>query len=357
MEAVEFAIVGGGWRAEFFLGVGQALPQLFTVSGIVVRDAARASLLRQKWGVRTYGTLDELVARAHSTFVVVSVAEPSAPGVIRELVARGMPVLAETPPAPDLEGLNELYHLTMRGARIQVAEQYAFQPLHAARIAVAQSGKLGVVSQAQVSVTQDYHAMSLIRKLLGIQFEDAVIRAQHFLSPVIAGPTRQGPPAEEKTVAVPQVIAQLDFGNKLAVYDYTNDQHRSWIRSSRVLVRGERGEIHDTRVRYLRDFATPITTDLLRQDAGQEGNLEGYFHTGILLGDEWVYRNPFAPARLNDDEIAVATCLTGMAAYVAGGPPVYDLAEAAQDHYLGLMVHRAVETGEPVRTTRQTWAR
>ncbi len=356
MRITEVGIVGGGWRAEFFLQVIRELPDLFRVSGVVVRDASRASLLGQTWGVATYGTVEELVKRTTPGFVVVSVAKPAAPAVIRELVAHGLPILAETPPAPDLDGLKELYRLTLDGAHIQVAEQYAFQPLHAARIAVAQSGRLGSVSQAQVSVTQDYHAMSLIRRLLGLQFEDAVIRAQRFLSPIVAGPTRQGPPTEEKTVVVPQIIAQLDFGDKLGIYDYANDQHRSWVRSSRVLVRGDRGEIHDTRVRYLRDFITPITLDLLRQDAGQEGNLEGYFHKGILLGDDWVYRNPFAPARLNDDEIAVATSLADMAAYVQGGPPVYSLAEAAQDHYLGLMVHQAIESGQPMRTTRQIWA-
>ena len=356
MRTIEVGIVGGGWRAEFFLRVMRELRELFRVSGVVVRDAGRASRLGHKWGVATYGAIEEMVKRTAPDFVVVSVSKPSAPTVIRELVAHGLPVLAETPPAPDVAGLSELYRLTLNGARIQVAEQYAFQPLHAARIAVAQSGKLGALSQAQVSVTQDYHAMSLIRRLLGLQFQDAVIRAQRFLSPVIAGPTREGPPQEEKTIGVPQIIAQLDFGDKLGVYDYANDQHRSWVRSSRVLVRGDRGEIHDTRVRYLQDFATPITADLVRQDAGQDGNLEGYFHKGILLGDDWVYRNPFAPARLNDDEIAVATSLAGMAAYVQSGPPVYGLAEAAQDHYLGLMVQQAVESGETVRTTRQIWA-
>ena len=49
------------------------------------------------------------------------------------------------------------------------------------------------------------------------------------------------------------------------------------------------------------------------------------YHEGITLGDEWVYRNPFVPARLTDDEIAVATCLERMVAYVEGGP-AFDVA-------------------------------
>jgi hypothetical protein len=86
-----------------------------------------------------------------------------------------------------------------------------------------------------------------------------------------------------------------------------------------------------------------------------EGNLEGYYHKGIVAGGEWVYRNPFAPGRLTDDEIAVATCLDKMAAYAAGGPSFYGLPEASQDHYLGLLIDRAVQSGEAVTTERQPW--
>jgi len=94
----------------------------------------------------------------------------------------------------------------------------------------------------------------------------------------------------------------------------------------------------------------------MRSDAGRDGNLEGQYHKGILAGAEWVYRNPFAPARLTDDEIAVATCLAGMADYVQGGEEFYSLAEAAQDRYLDIMIARAVESGQKVTATRQVWS-
>jgi hypothetical protein len=69
-----------------------------------------------------------------------------------------------------------------------------------------------------------------------------------------------------------------------------------------------------------------------------------------------VYTNPVMPGRLFDDEIAIADCLLRMSAYVAGGPAFYSLAEASQDHYLSLLIHEAVTTGKPVRSTRQAWA-
>jgi hypothetical protein len=102
-------------------------------------------------------------------------------------------------------------------------------------------------------------------------------------------------------------------------------------------------------VRALRDAVTPVTLELSRRDTGHDGNLEGLYHVGITLGDEWVYRNPFVPARLTDDEIAVATCLERMVAYIGGGAPFCSLAEAAWDEELGLRMAEACASGQPVR--------
>ncbi|MCB0110524.1 MAG: hypothetical protein KDE53_31600, partial [Caldilineaceae bacterium] len=118
----------------------------------------------------------------------------------------------------------------------------------------------------------------------------------------------------------------------------------------------ERGEINNTTVRYLQDHRTPVELELRRMNAGQDGNLEGYYFKGLLLGDEWIVRNPFAPARLADDEIAIAHCMQQMMAYINGGPGYCSLAQGSQDHYLSLMINRAVESGEAVRCVRQAWA-
>jgi predicted dehydrogenase len=355
MEPIRFAIVGGGWRALFYLRIARALPERFAVTGLLARDAAKGAALEAKWSVATCRTLDELLA-SKPAFVVTSVPWPINPGLLRELADRGVPALSETPPAPDLEGLIALHDLTRGGARLQVAEQYQFQPLHAARIALARSGKLGTVTQAQVSVCHGYHGLNLLRQLLGVQFEAATIRARNFASPLVEGPGRDGPPAAESVRPSGQKIAWLDFGDKLGVFDFSGDQYFSWVRSPRVLVRGERGEINNHTVRYLQDFQTPITLELLRHDAGHDGNLEGYYHKGITAGAEWVYVNPVAPGSLADDEIAIADCLVRMAEYVDGGPGFCSLAEASQDHYLGMMVDRAAAEGVEVRALPQVWA-
>jgi hypothetical protein len=214
---------------------------------------------------------------------------------------------------------------------------------------------LGEIHEAQISVAHGYHGVSLIRKFLKIGFENAAIRALRFKSPIVAGPTRTGPPTEEQKIVTAQVIASLEFEGKIAVFDFVEDQYFSWIRSHRVLVRGDRGEINNLDVRYLIHFGAPMEINLKRIDAGQTGNLEGYHHKGYVGGDAWWYRNSFAPARLSDDEIAIATCLESMVRYLETGEAFYGLAEASQDHYLSILIDRAVETGNAVKSSTQIW--
>ena len=354
---VRFAMVGGGWRAGFFLRVAEQLPARFQVTGLLVRDAERRERLQQRWGVRAVGTVDELLTGTDPDFAVVSVTRASAPTVIAEVTSYGLPVLTETPPGADVDALVALHALERAGARIQVAEQYHLQPLLSAQLQLARSGALGRVSFAHASVAHDYHGISLLRRALGIGFEDAVIRGREFRSALVAGPDRNGDPVAERSVEAVQTIAEIDFGDRLGVYDFSTEQYFSWIRTRELLIRGDRGEVRGPDVRYLQDVQTPVQTEITRMSAGVDGNHEGMFLRGLLLGERWLYRNPYLPARLNDDELAVAACLSGMHSYARGGPGFYSLAEASQDHYLQLMVRRAVSSGETITTSPQPWAR
>ncbi|GCE30063.1 hypothetical protein KDA_55470 [Dictyobacter alpinus] len=355
MKPVVFGIIGGGWRTQFFLRVARELPEHFRVSGVVVRDSEKGQRMEAEWDVATYRTLDALLNAGQVDFMVVSVPWSVTPPMLHALAERGVPVLAETPPAPDLEGLQALHTLTEQGAKIQVAEQYQFQPMHAARRTVASSGKLGTVTQVRLSVAHGYHGVSLLRMLLGVTDALPTISAYTFTAPLIDGPDRDLKLEQQQVIQATYTTALLDFGEKLGVYDFCGSQYFSWILSPQFLVRGERGEIHDTTVRYLEDVHTPITYELIRQDTGQNGNLEGLYHKGILGGAQWLYRNPFPHARLSDDEIAVATCLDKMAQYVAGGPAFYTLAEASQDHYLSILINQAAQTKQPVQAQPQVW--
>ena len=356
MDGFEFAVVGAGWRTDFFLRVAAALPQM-KLCGVVARSETRAKEIQSDWAVPCYASIADLMQNTRPSFVISSVSAEAMPAVCVELAGHAVPILAETPPATDLEGLKNLYQqISKLGARVQVAEQYWAQPLHAARQNVVDSGVLGPINQVDLSVCHGYHAMSLIRRLLGIDFESARIRGERFTSRVIAGPDRSGPPSEERVVDVETEFASLDFGGRLGRYQFCLPQYRSSIRGQRVCIRGERGEIIDDRVTYLKDQVTPISAQLLRHEAGRNGNLEGLHLKAIQFEGGWVYRNPTIPARLTDEEIAVAQCLFDMQRYVEMGRPFYSLEEASQDQYLALACTKAIETGETIQTEAQIWA-
>ncbi|MFX3635349.1 MAG: Gfo/Idh/MocA family protein [Candidatus Pristimantibacillus sp.] len=357
MNPLSIGIVGGGWRAEFYIRIAQALPNICRIQAMVIRNEDKGEEIEKRWGIRTFRTIANMAAATDIDFAVVSVPRSVAPAIIAELVEHNIPALAETPPAADLQSLISLHESLPVDAKVQVAEQYLFQPMHAARIALVRSGKLGKISHAQVSAAHDYHGVSLIRQLLGIKFEDAVISGQRYSAPIVEGPGRQGDPSAERMRTSQQSIVTLRFGDKLAVYDFTGEQYFSWIRRNRMVVRGSHGEIVDQSAAYLLDYETPIYTELRRVDTGHNGNLEGYYHRGIIAGEEWVYRNPFQLARLSDDEIAIATALVKMGEYVKGGPSFYSLAEASQDHYLALMMEQAINEGKEVVTSHQIWTR
>lgn len=355
---ISFSIIGGAsFRAQYYLRIAHALPEQFRVCGLVVRDEKKGLYLEQKWNVSTYRTLNLLLENEKPDFVVVSVSGISCPDYLLQLGDLGIPALAETPPAPSIEELVTLHEqLTCKGAKVQVAEQYHLHPIQQARLSLIQSGRLGNISQATVSISHFYHGVSLIRKMLGIGYEDSNIRGMRFSAPIAVGPDRSGPPKEEKMIMVERDLAWLEFDGKLGIYDFTKDQHRSWIRSNHLSVRGDRGEIFDNRLTLLTDYSTPVSLDLKRINRGEEENQEGYYLDGITAGEQWIYRNPFIPARLYDDEIAIASCLRKMAEYISGGPSFYSLPEASQDQYLGLMMEKAIISSEIVRTIRQPWA-
>lgn len=312
--------------------------------------------METQWGVATYRSLEQLLAKEKPDFVVVSVSWSECAEYLIRLAELGIPALSETPPAPDLRGLELLYEkLTLNHAKVQVAEQYPFYPHQEARLALIRSGRLGRITETTVSISHLYHAVSLMRKMLGVTFEEVNIRAMRFESQWVNGPTRSGPPTTDNRIPMQRDLAWLDFGDRLGIYDFTQNQHRSWVRSNHLSVRGERGEIFDNRILIQQEDCTPLQLELKRLNRGELENAEGYYLKGIICGERWVYENPFAPARLYDDEIAIATCLQRMADYTFGGPSFYSLEEASQDHYLGMMIEKAIETGETITAGRRIW--
>lgn len=353
---VRFGLIGWGWRAEFFARAAAALPDRLALAGVVTRDEARARAVREGFATPVYGDVSSLLAAERLAFVVVSVPPAIAAQHLATLARANMAVLCETPPAADLEGLRAVCELARRGARIQVAEQYPFQPLHAARIALTDAGVIGGASMASISFSHGYHAFAVMRRHLHVAGEAAVIRAARLVSMSENGNTRAGPREHAELVDNERITATLEWEHALGLYDFEQNQHRSYVRVPHVAIRGANGEIADDRVRLVHGLDEIRTVHLERVVAGQDGDLSGHELMGITGLEGWAWRNPFMGARLADDEIAVAECLVRMAAHVEGADGFYNVADGAQDHYLWLLLQQAAASGETLRSEVQPWA-
>ncbi|WP_432565451.1 Gfo/Idh/MocA family oxidoreductase [Kineococcus sp. SYSU DK003] len=350
------ALTGGGYRAGLLLDLLRRLPGQFEVTGVLARSDATAAAVARR-GLDVHRDVAGLL-RARPDVVVVSVPASAAPGLVLDLLERGAAVVTETPPAADLDALRALWNAAGPARRVQVAEQYLLFPHNAARAEVVRRGLLGEATSVQVSSTQLYHATSMVRGLLGVGARPARVVATATTAPLADPITRAG--WTGSTGPRPQVttIATLDFGDgRSALYDFTQTQTRNPLRTRRMVVRGSSGELVDDRLVRLTGPTTVVTSSIERRQTGLQQDVQGFDLDHLALDGQVLFRNPYPGARLNDEEIAVATLLQRAAAWARGdGPPPYPLAEAAQDHLLGLAIASSVTTGGPVVTTREAWA-
>jgi len=354
---VKYVLVGYGWRAPFFLQPAQQFKDKFQVTGVVARSAERGAEVTERWGVPTWRTLEEAVAADRPDFIISSVSWDASPLFTRKAVELGIPILSETPPAPDLATLTALWDDVGATGLVQVAEQYPFYPGHQARRAVIDSGAIGEVNEVEVSSTHMYHAMAVIRQMLNVGHESARITAVASTHPLadplgVPGWSDDMTPKPAKTT---RAILEFESG-KVGTYDFTDNQWWNPLRQDRIAIRGSLGEIADLRVTSLTAPRSIVTRTLERRQTGHELNLEGNDLDHISVGDSIVYENRWTPGRLADDEIAVTELLSRMGAWVRdGGAAPYSLADGCQDWALALGVEDAAATGKQVTVDALPW--
>lgn len=353
-----FAILGTGWRAEFFARIARTVPDRLRLSGVVTRTGTRAAEVRAAWNVPAFTSIDDLLGHERPDFVIVSVPWAASPAAIRALVDRGVPVLAETPPAPDVDGLRKLWSDVGSTGLVQVAEQYLLMPSHAARQAVLDRGTIGEPTSVQISSTHLYHAVSLIRAGVGIRFEPATVDARTFTAPLADPLSPAGWSGDDTPKPAGTTIATIDFGGRMGLYDFTDNQWWNPLRARRIVIRGSRGEIVDDTVTRLIDATTPVQSTLTRRQTGLDLNLEGLDLKHISFDGAVIYENPFRGSGMSDDDIAVAAIVsaTGNWARDQAAEP-YPLASACQDHLIGLAIEESARSGRTVTTQVEPWSR
>lgn len=358
MGKIRFGLIGSGWRAEFYIRIAKAVPEQFELTKVLIRDKEKGEAFGRRHNVRTVQTLEELLAD-DPDYVVLSVKRGITSGYLGRLFERGIPVLCETPPAEDADSLNALWEQYKKyDAKVQIAEQYIEQPLYAAWDKVIRDGRLGKVENINISSLHGYHGASMIRRFLDVGYENGVIYGKRFWFDVTETYGREGMVFDGETFSCSRDRLTMEFDSgKTAFFDFSDPaQYHSFIRTRQLTVQGVRGEIDDMIVRYLTEKNVPVTQQLNRIDLGVYGNQE-WTHYGIMLGEEFLYKNPFMNARLNDDEIAVASCMKKMGDYLKTGEEFYSLKSALQDMYICLKMDEALaHPNKEIRLETQIWA-
>ena len=83
---------------------------------------------------------------------------------------------------------------------------------------------MGEPTAALVCSTHLYHAVSLIRGLLGVGFGPAVVHAKAFTAPLADPLTPSGWTSDETPQPRTTTIATLDFDGRMGLYDFTENQ-------------------------------------------------------------------------------------------------------------------------------------
>ncbi|MDF2942149.1 MAG: oxidoreductase domain protein [Herbinix sp.] len=353
MSKIRFAIIGNGYRAMAYLRVGLALPEDFEVTSVLFRNQEKATAFSNTYSIPVALSLNDCLA-TKPDFVIIAIGREAIPAMMHELMTLGMPMLVETPPAVMYEDLLTLWQKSQEfNAKIQVAEQYFLHPLYQAKLKALSQGILGDLTNLSISWAHDYHGVSLIRKLLGVNFETAKIYGKNYQFPVTVTDSRIGIKTNGDVVTANRARYTFEFANgKVAYYDFASDiQYRSKIRTRHLNIQGIRGEMDDLTVRSLTSDNQPILQNF--QVTEDINTLTTY---SVNLGNECLYTNPLVHARLTDDEIAIANCLIGMQNYILTDKDFYSFAEGCQDTYFWLLMQEALQKPNiTIQSKQQPW--
>jgi predicted dehydrogenase len=334
------------------------MPDRFAVTGVVTRSAERGQEVEREWAVPTFRSVGESVSAERPDFVIVSVPSDVAAEATSQLVALGIPVLSETPPAPDAAGLRRLWSEVGDSGLVQVAEQNPLLPSHAAQLSLVRSGVIGEATSVQMSSTHLYHAVSVIRRLLDVGLAPATVDARKFVAPLVDPMARDGWSGSTEPKDAITTLATIDFGaGRMGLYDFTDNQWHNPLRRNRIVIRGSRGELVDDRVVRMADPETVVESRLVRRQTGIDLNLEGFALDHLSHDGAVLYRNPFPGVRLADEDISIGALLAGMTAWCHGdGEPPYPLAEACQDHLIALAIEESASTGQRIVAGPEPWS-
>lgn len=358
MNKTKIVIVGFGYRARYFYRICKYVENEFEIVSIVVRDEKKVAEVMQETSIFTTTDLDEALKFSHD-YVILSVSKTQIPIMLEILFKKDENVLCETPPADTIENLDKIYDLYKKyNGKVQVAEQYFLTPLYSSVLKIMELGLIGEPLNVKTSSLHGYHGVSLLRKIMNLKYTNVSIAGKSFEMDIVRTSDRSGLFFDGQQKTIKRDIINLEFENgKTAFWDFTPELYFSHFLSQHLEITGVKGQLDDKTVRYLNHDFVPVTETINRFDRGVYSNRE-WSHEAMTLGDRVLFRTPFEKARLNDDEIAIATCMRNMKIYVDKNIPFYPLEEALQDAYISILMDTALATPyKTITSITKNWAK
>jgi len=357
---IRFAIIGAGWRAQYYVRIARALPEIFECVGIFCRSEEKAERTAALTAMNCF-TSAEALLKQNPEFIVMAVSKQNIPSVVLEWLERGVPVLSETPAALDRVMLERLWTASDQGKNLSVAEQYMHYPENTARMKLIEKGLIGTPYFLYLSKAHEYHAMSMIRSYLQVSTgEGYVIAADSASFPTVQTLTRKERIRDGRIINSTRTAAWIRFGSgKAALYDFDSEQYCSLIRGSGIRVQGVSGEITNEHVRWLdesfseQEAVLDIRTRTVETES-ENPNFQRFEEVEeIRFQDEVLYSPPFGLCSLSQDETAIASLLKEMGGYVRGENKVpYPLSHALMDAMMAMDLRKAVESGTRISSEK-----
>lgn len=337
---LSFVIVGSGYRAEYFGRVAATYPELFRCL-FLCRSEEKIARMKKNTGMNATMKEEDCIA-FEPDFIVIAVDYEHIADEALRWAGKGYPVLTETPVGSSWEKLALLEECAAKGGKIATCEQYHRHPLLAAGFQAVRDGLIGTPSSAYLSMVHDYHAASLIRRMLLTEGDPYQIHAVSRHNQVMESDSRYGAILDGSMKEVQRDTALITYASgKTAIYDFSSIQYRTYIRFRHLSVRGTLGEWSDGTILYMDEAHRPQRKMLTRDLPEAYRCLD----TQSLRDIRRSCQTELCPGTL-DDEYAIASILLDMGAYIAGGPSPYPLEEALEDARFTLRLKEALKQGQ-----------
>lgn len=239
---LKVAILGYGFRAKHYLNIINKTKEFKIVLFYTINEKEKEEL--NDLGYEVINDLT-LLKNYDVDFIINVLNKKINFKYSEELLKLGYYVLQETPYSIYLNDLNKEY------SKLMIAEQYPYFPIMHIYKKLINDNLIGEVNKIDLSLAHDYHAISIIYHLFSL-VEEPQINGFKYNDYVNKTITRYEECHEENIIkSVAKHVIFTFKNNKIAIYDFNNEEYRSHIRKPYIHIYGTKGEIINDKVYFL----------------------------------------------------------------------------------------------------------